>query len=69
MNNINIFYLILIFIGFYLSFSRGAIVSAIMVVLLSLIMEKKFKLLLSFLSFSIFMSIIIYFFQVKNLNF
>lgn len=68
-NKIYIIYMILIFIGFYLSFSRGAIVSAIMLVFLSLIMEKKFKLFLSFLSFSIIMSIIIYFFSSEEFKF
>ncbi len=64
-----IFYLVLIFIGFYLSFSRGALVSALFVVLLSLILEKKYKLLLSFISVSIIMSIIIYFFSSEEFKF
>lgn len=68
-NNSYLFYLVLIFIGFYLSFSRGAIVSAIMVVLLSLIMEKKFKLLLGFVSFSLIVSIIIYLFSSEEFKF
>ena len=59
----------MIFIGFYLSFSRGAIVSAIMVVLLSLIIEKKFKFLIGFVSFSIILSIVIYFFSSEEFKF
>ena len=60
---VHFIFLFLIFISLFLSFSRGAIIACLGVVLFSLLIHKKYKILLS-----IFLSSIVFLFVLYNLS-
>jgi len=62
-NKVHFIFLFLIFISLFLSFSRGAIVACLGVVLFSLLIHKKYKILLS-----IFLSSIVFLFVLYNFS-
>ncbi len=68
-NKVHFIFLFLIFVSLFLSFSRGAIVACLGVVLFSLLINKKYKTLLSILLSSIVFFFVLYNFSSEDIQY